>query len=160
MSTDREQGIKALTYYHKYLNTPIVLKHFIGIIESRKGGKGYINGLGLGINLINMSDGDIDDAMEELSERLGGEIPPSNNMFTMAINGEAQKITFDMIKSVAKDTFTDTADLAVSSSRNVGDILKFIISSKKWLIITGIVGITGYILINGNLLKKLMNRTD
>ncbi len=159
---DRAKGIQAIEYFHNYskrmypLTYTISIDELINIIDSR--GKGSLAGLGLGIEITEMSDSDVRNAMEKLARQAQGKIPATNNAFNMALSDKLQEIDFMAIAEIAK---MSAIDLAKHSSEIGEKVIKGtsgafdLIGNAKFVIPIALIGYFGFKLyVSENLKSK------
>jgi hypothetical protein len=118
---DRENGLRALEYFHKYskelfpMGYYLTFDELVQIIDGR--GKASISGLGLGIAVTDTDWDKVEEAMESLAETAKGQLPASNNAFNMALSNRLQEIDFDAISEIASNTGSDL----IKHSQEIGD---------------------------------------
>lgn len=118
---DRENGLKAINYFHSYSidHFPLTYKttfaHLVKILDGR--GKGGIAGVGLGIAVTNMDWGKVQEAMEKLASLAQGKIPSSNGAFSQALANRLQEIDFTALSEIALDSGLDL----IKHSASIGD---------------------------------------
>lgn len=121
---DYERGRKAITYFHNAMATlypstyKISFEEMQNIIAQRKGGKNFVEGMGTGIILAEMSEAKVSDAMEELARQSKGKFPATNSVFTMALVNSSRQFSFiDMGKTVAVESAKDI----LKGTQKIGD---------------------------------------
>jgi len=137
---DYERGRKALTYYHNAMATlypstyKISFEELQNIIAQRKGGKNFVEGMGTGIILAEMSEGKVSDGMEELARQSKGKIPATNSVFTMALVNSSRQYSFiDMSKTVAVESAKDLLKGAEHIGKSVIDAGKGVTNTLSML---------------------------
>ena len=164
---DRDKGIQALKYFYEAIEQNMIAEghylsfdNFVDMVESRRGGKAFISGLGLGIAFNEMSNEKVKEAMNTLAVKLSWQIPNSNTLFTEAINNRLQKYDVDFWQNVAVTTIEDAAGKVLDTASSVGGFaLSTIFKSKKFMVLAGlgVSGILGYYLVMKKV-KKVAKR--
>lgn len=154
--SDHDVGMDALEHFHKIAvieaqakgHLVFSFEKMVEMISSVRGGTSQINGLGLGIKLIDFGEGDVKDSMETLAKTTEGRIPKNIAVFREALMNEAtvyankiggfledNPIGQTLVKTAAVTQWTiDTgASLGKELVESTVDILKW----RKPLLVTG-----------------------
>ena len=154
----QEIGYQAIYYFHNENATrnPREYRISIGelqrVLESRTGGKAFLEGLGLAINNVDMKTADVADAMKDLAKKAQGKIPSTNGQFYSALKDEATSFSFSSLGDVSLDIAKDIAEKAASGGQKVLDVAGGVADSAvsisgnlKWILpITLFLIIVGY----------------
>lgn len=160
--TDFDAGKKVIEIFadiagHDYqdiLQTYVQMKH----------GKTQLTGLGLGVKTIDMSESDIEDAMESLADKANGKLPSSVGAFTQALTDKATNpsfLSYDAFKSIASGTISDLSDISQSVGNTVINTTKGIegLSKLKYVLPVGILLAIGYYAYTrGDMLLKVASK--
>lgn len=116
IKSDRKVGEDALHEYFKEAkrlfpeNMKVSFDEFLKLIDLKS--KSYIMGLGLGIKMAEISQSNIEDAMESLARNAQGKIPDDVFVFTQAIIKREKEFDWQAFKEVSKQSLEDAALLA------------------------------------------------
>ncbi len=136
---DYDSGMRALKYYYDELDADFDFQSFLLTVRKIGVTESFISGLGLGIKFAEADEGEVQEAMADLAEKMNYKIPAKPSVFTLAVSDRLQEVDFDMIKNVAIDTALESGKIAVVASQNIGSILTTILKSKKILISIGVL---------------------
>lgn len=145
MKSDYEVGLNALKYFYneqkkRYPKTSLgSIDELVKVLESRKGGKNFLLGLGLGINFGEIPEYRVKTAMETLAINSGGKIPLNNNDFRDYLTNEATKISYvDAISSTIVETTKDITKGVAEVGETVittGKVISFIMPFMPFIIL-------------------------
>ena len=142
-----EIGYQAIYYFHNenVIRNPkvynISLPTLQRILESRVGGKAFLEGMGLAIRNAEMSTSEVADAMKELAKKAMGQVPSTNGQFYTALTNEAASFKFSMLGDVSLDIAKDIAEKAATGGQKVLDVASGVADSAvsisgnlKWIL--------------------------
>lgn len=131
MKSDYEVGLNALKYFYNEQRSrfpKLALKsldELVKVLESRKGGKNFLLGLGLGINLGEIPEYRVRTAMETLAINSGGKIPLNNNDFRNYLINEATKVSY--VDAVTYTVIESTKDI----TKGVAEVGETVLTTGK-----------------------------
>lgn len=144
-SSDRSSGEKALRMFFNHVNhhwhglLPVDnAEDLIKYIDARN--KSYIAGLGLGINVVEISDDRLNRAMIKLGDATQGKLPKSLQAFQMAVSAELQTTRWEDVVNVATSIAEDSINVVGGEAI---DIAKSIKNDIRLYAIVGILGFIG-----------------
>lgn len=121
---DIDRGREALKYFH---NSSVGYSNYgLGFDEMlTRVSKGrpdiFLEGVGLAINSIGMSDSHVRDSMEGLAKQAQGRLPANNSVFYKALSDREGTLTFtDWVKVTPQAAANTALDLA-KGAQQVGD---------------------------------------
>lgn len=146
---DIDRGRAALKYFHNRSCAYSPYKETLDSLISKVGGKRpefFLEGLGMAINTIGMSDSQVRDAMTNLAEVSHGQVP-QNSVFYKALSNRVSSLTTgDWIKGlpeIAGNTALDAAKGFEAVGNAVLDVGKSLLTVGPLLVVVAIIFI-GY----------------
>lgn len=127
---DVDWGREAVKFFHNrmasnFSNYTISMDELIRRISTYTAGNSqpdiFLDGLGFAISSNNMSESQVQDAMEKLADISGGNIPSNPSVFEKALTDRLQNITAGDWIGAAPTIAAETAATALSGIQAVGD---------------------------------------
>lgn len=149
-SNDMDVGRNAIAYFHNrslsYPGYKMSLNELMDAV-SRGHADIFADSMGLAINQIGMSEGQVRDAMYALADQSAGRIPSTQNQFFQALSNRAQTLTFlDYVKG-APEIAAGIAKDSVDGLQKVGDSVisagKFLTSPLGILSVVAVLAVVG-----------------
>lgn len=134
--SDIELGERVLKAFYNYSRSAFPFASIYSydelkkILTSRKGGQGFIEGLGMSVRFADLSDSKINSSMKALANASGGKIPGKNSDFYNFMINESTQVSFvDAFVYTAKESAKDIGSGVQSIGETLidtGKILKII----------------------------------
>lgn len=122
---DAELGREAVVIFHNYCannfsSYTLRLEELIASTEAQKGGRFFLEGMGMVIRETELSSSKVEDAMIALAKQGRGRIPDNWNTWIRVLGDEAAKV--DWLDATAY-TATETAKDLAKGAAQVGDVV-------------------------------------
>lgn len=147
---DIDQGRVAIKYFHNRSARYATYKESMDSLILKVGGKRpefFLEGIGLTINSIGMSESKVKQAMESLANAGQGRIPANPSLFNKALSDRATNLTtgdwIGGLPEIAGQTAVDLAKGAQAVGDAVLDVGKSLLSVGPLLIVVAVIFI-GY----------------
>lgn len=153
---DRKKGEQAIKHFYnesKRLhaeNMRVSYTELIDLIDMKS--NHYITGLGMGINMVEISDTNVEDAMNSLARNSMGKLPNDLQVFTQAIINRESEFDWKAFSEISKDTLEDTLVATQALGKDLGAGVKGVgtlFSKSKYVLpVIGVVALYFFIKTN------------